>query len=428
MSGVDIGGPAAPPVPAVSRQAARERRRGGSHGAPSAPGGGARPPRSRGTTLAWALATLVFVAGLGVLGWQGYRTGLDLRGGSSLDAPRDPTAPGYEAQVRPTQVHLVTHQTAGGTIGDVWLLVEGPDRKGGAVIVVPSVMVVAPEGMEAQNLERLAKSGGLDKVREAVERAVGLGVTDATEVPYQQMVELMSVPGGISFTNPDTVVQSSPNGDRQIVHAAGSLTLEGADAVAYLDRYSDGENQIKRHSRGQVLVEAWLAALAKKGGAPSLDAAQTGGVDLTSIVDDLAAGPVTVTEVPLEAVPIPGASGFNVFRPAASQMPEFVSRLVPFPASAFPGQRARTRILDGVPDPAKRLEAALPVVAAGGEVIILGNASSFGRTATTVEYHDPSKAQAATAIAARFGVTATQSPNQTDAYDVTVTLGSDASR
>jgi len=47
-------------------------------------------------------------------------------------------------------------------------------------------------------------------------------------------------------------------------------------------------------------------------------------------------------------------------------------------------------------------------------------------TVTTVEFHSEAMAERAAPIATAFGVTATASSLQTDAIDVTVTLGPDS--
>jgi hypothetical protein len=83
-------------------------------------------------------------------------------------------------------------------------------------------------------------------------------------------------------------------------------------------------------------------------------------------------------------------------------------------------------LLDGTQNRDLILKASAPVVGAGGQITILGNADRFGVTTTRIEYHDPSQQAAAQKIAQALGNrTAVASTDQTDAFDVTVTLGSD---
>jgi hypothetical protein len=116
--------------------------------------------------------------------------------------------------------------------------------------------------------------------------------------------------------------------------------------------------------------------------------------------------------------------GFQAAAPDPVAISTLIPRIIPFPSSSFPGQRPRVRVLDGTQNPDVRLSATGPIVGAGGQITILGNADRFGVTQTRVEYHDPARADAAQAIAEALGVEAVAGA-PTDAYDVTVILGSD---
>lgn len=431
-----------PVVAPVSRAAARERRgstgdrrrtarsgtaRGRREGdgvvvAPVVPPAGAVPPRTRATTLAWTLATVVFVAGLVTLGWKGYSTSLELRGAASLDTrPKDPKKPGYEAQVRPTEVRLMAHTTASGALGDVQVLVEGPrgadggPGSGGTVIFLPSVLVVTPQGGTPTNLEKLFEAQGFDAVVAAVTETLNAGVASQTLLTHDEMVALLKPAGTITFENPDTIYETTSPGKREILFPAGQVSLDAQQAVDYLDRYAEGENQIKRHTRGLALWDAWLAALAK--------VPPPAGDDAAAVVGRLAAGEHSTQAIPIQSVPIPGSDGFSVFRADAAAMGPFVAGAIPFPTAGTPGQRLRVRLLNGTTDLGANLAAVPKVVGAGGEVVLLGNASRFGATATTVEYGDASLAPRVEAIASAVGGTTKVVDETSDAFEVTIILG-----
>ncbi len=432
-----------PVVVPVSRAAARERRgssgdrrrtsrsgaeRGRREGdgavvAPVVRAAPAAPARTRATTMAWTLATVVFVAGLVTLGWKGYSTSLELRGAASLDTrPKDPKKPGYEAQVRPTEVRLMAHTTASGALGDVQVLVEGArgadggPGSGGTVIFLPSVLVVAPQGGTPTNLEKLFEAQGFDAVVMAVTETLNAGVASQTLLTHDEMVALLKPAGTITFENPDTIYETTAPGKREILFPAGQVSLDAQQAVDYLDRYAEGENQIKRHTRGQALWDAWLAALAK---VPPPAA----GDETAAVIARLAAGEHSTQAIPIQSVPIPGSNGFSVFRADAAAMGPFVAGAIPFPTAGTPGQRLRVRLLNGTTDLGANLAAVPKVVGAGGEVVLLGNASRFGATATTVEYGDASLAPRVEAIASAIGGTTKAVDETSDAFDVTITLG-----
>lgn len=413
-----------PERPVVSRQAARERRATQRRQRRAAP---RRPARRSGVVL-YGLATLVFLAGLVVLAWKGYQTSLKIRGGNELSQVTDPTKPGYEAQVRPTPTHLVITVDSAGAVVDLAMIVEGAGRKGGAVVLIPGVTVVQGEA-EAQSLAKIAETQGMPAMVDAVEAVLGIGVTDAVVVDPVQLNALFEPSGPLTIDNADSLVRSTGEAQKEIVFPAGPLTLEPSQVSEYLSFVNQGESEVNRTVRAQVVWEAWLAQL---GTTPvsrpdtivdSVDGETQ--VDLGTLIDELAAGTVTFQQFPLERVPVPGTNGFAVYRPDEAEVVSLVSRLVPFPASAFPGQRPRVVVLNGTSDTDAALRAASPIVGAGGQIVVLGNASTFGLQSTKVEYHAPRHADAARRIAEALGVPAAVAGEQTEAKDITVTLGAD---
>lgn len=381
--------------------------------------------------VAWSLATLVFVAGLVTLGWQGYRTSLDLKGAATLDTAKRPDEPGYQAQIKPTTVQVMAHVTAADSLGDVQLLVQGSDGSGntpagagGTVIFVPSVTVVVPrDGGAPTNLEKIYADQGFDAVVAAVSDILSVGVSSQTLLTRDEMVKLIEPAGTIAFDNPDTIYVTTAPGSRDILYASGRLELTAEQAVDYLDRYAEGENQIKRFSRAQVLWGAWLTALGSTPATPAAGAAASG--DAASAVSLMAAGPHTLQAIPIESIAVPGSNGFSIFRPDAAEMPAFVAQAIPFPTSAYPGQRVRVRMVNGTKDTAAAIKNSPRAVAAGAEIVLIANAASFDVTTTRVEYGDPQMAEQAATVASGFGVAATKVGEVADAYDVTVVLGSD---
>jgi hypothetical protein len=106
-------------------------------------------------------------------------------------------------------------------------------------------------------------------------------------------------------------------------------------------------------------------------------------------------------------------------------MPTFVARTVPFPTAATPGQRARVRLLNGTTNKNAAVLVAPKVVAAGGEISLIGNAESFDQPTTRVEYAVPEARAAAEAIATALGVKATKVAKGAGSVDVDVIVGRD---
>jgi hypothetical protein len=148
-------------------------------------------------------------------------------------------------------------------------------------------------------------------------------------------------------------------------------------------------------------------------------------IDVSSLVATLARGPVNYQQLPLDRFTVPYQGGFAIYEPDAPGVSDLMSRMVPFPGSAFPGQRVRVRLLNGTTDPNAGLRAATPIVAANAQILVLGNASSFDIAATRVEYNSTKELDAAKAIATKLGAGAPVPGDDSDAIDVTVTLGKD---
>ncbi|HKY15428.1 MAG TPA: LytR C-terminal domain-containing protein [Microthrixaceae bacterium] len=409
----------------VSRDRARDRRRGGGDDDTEMI---VVESRRRTGTWLYAAATLLFVVGVAGLAWQGWETAKEVKGGNELDQVSDPDAPGYQAEVDPTPTRLLGMLDGNGDLADLVVLAEGAGRKGGAAVFVPGVTVVPHEGSTI-NLATVYEQSGWAGVTDAVGRLLGAGLTQSTPLTVDQQTALYQPVGSLTIDNPDAVIVADENGDRRTEFEAGPITLDPAGLVRYMQVVGVGESEINRASRAQLVWEAWFEAL-RSGGANALPTMAPIGegdeaVDLASVVRGLSEGEIGFQPLPLERVPVPGTGGFAVYRPDGAALAQLTPRIVPFPSSAYPGQRPRVRILNGTQDKDLLLRATGPVVGAGGQVMIIGNADGFGVPVTTVEYHDPAAAEAGAKVAEALGVTATPSDRPTDAYDVTVTLGAD---
>ena len=85
------------------------------------------------------------------------------------------------------------------------------------------------------------------------------------------------------------------------------------------------------------------------------------------------------------------------------------------------------RLLDGTGDPEHVQRVAPLVVPADAEIVVVGNADAFDYEETEIRYHTPApkrggRASCRTALGAGRLV---DDPRQTDAFDVTIVLGTD---
>ena len=422
----------------VSRDRARRKRKDrkrppetdGESTAPESEEGAPPPSRSRWGTAVFAAITLLFIAGLASLVWEGYRSAEDITGGNEVHDVNDPAAPGYQAAVVPTPVDLFVMLKPDGTLGDILLLAEGAGGLGGGVVVVPGVTVIESVAGPL-SLGEVFEISGLDGVRNSVTQMIGAGVTGFAAVSPDEMRAVLEPAGLLTIDNPDRIGIDDGSGNRETVFEAGELQLAAEEAVTYMNTVGSGEDEINRASRAQAVWESWLATVAAEGESTLPPDLQLGegdsSVEIRERIDGLAAGFVSFEQLPLERIPVPGTDLFAVYRPLEDAIAEMTLRVIPFPSSAFPGQRARVRLLNGTRDATRALKAARPVVGAGGEITALGNAEEFGQEATVVEFYDVGHSETADAIAEALGVRATFEPQSNDGFEVTVIVGSDYS-
>jgi hypothetical protein len=411
--------PASPPEapPVVSRDRARRAR--GAQGGQKDAG----PRRAFRGTRWFALASLVCVGLFTLMLWQGWETAKEIKGGNRLNQVTNPARPGYQEEVLATPSRLVGQLDANGHLADMVLL-TAPDTKGGNAVFIPSTLVVERDGQTLPLFEVYEKLGW-PSVVDSVGRFLGAGFTQTALMTSDQAQKLLTSAGTLTVDNTDPVIIPGANGSRTAAFDAGQISLTPAEAVEFMTVTGDGESPVQRSYRQQLVWQAWLdkvkadpTLLPKVAPLGEGD----GAIDISAVVKALTEADFSTTPLPVIRIPLARES----WAADPDSMSDLVSRILPFPSASFPGQRPRVRILDGTQNRELILKASSPIVSAGGQITIIGNADQFGVTSTKIEYHDPSQAAAAQKIAAALGNRqAVESTDQTDTFDVTVTLGSD---
>ncbi|UDY35754.1 LytR C-terminal domain-containing protein [Dermatobacter hominis] len=392
----------------------------------------------RGRTVWWQLGTtLAFVALLVGLAVVGYRASLLITGGGT-DKVTDPKAPGYVAEVRPTPVDLVAVTTDDGTLAAALIVSSSGGDAGGTVSALPATMSAGPgeDGLYPPIGDAYA-TGGLDELRSVLGTGLTFGFTSAEEVAAGDFKAFTGLAGPLTVKNVDNLIDNSERGKIQadpenesVRYRAGDVVLQPDEVITYLGFAGVGEKPDRQMLRHLTVWEQLLNALKGKdlsaiGASSAGDGVSGGGASaVAELLSELEGGTVRYEPVPLVQQPIPGTY-FTTMVPDAAALPTYVARVVPFPTSATPGQRARVELLNGTSKEDSALLAAPKVVAAGGEISLLGNAGSFDVAATEVEYLAPEAEQAADEIAKALGVTATEATSQSGGIDVRVTVGGD---
>jgi hypothetical protein len=337
-----------------------------------------------------------------------------------------PDDPGYQAYVVPTPTMGVMHRGADGGLVGVALLALEPDDDGGSVIAVPTATVV-PGGDDT--IADAYADRGLDAASDALGLTVGVGVADVVEVDDAQWGRLVEPAGPVEVTLDEPLAD----------WPAGPVELGADDVGPFLSALGEGETELDRLDRQQAFWNAWLPLVGDEGAGALPGEVGTG---IGRFVLGVARGEGGAAALPV--VPVlrvaggdgdaGGGPGPVRFQADDARLGELVSRTVPYPVGPRPGDRIRVRLLNGTDDRSVTTLAARTLVAGGAQISIVGNASSFDVTDTTVVYAGDERARAAESLSDVLGGGRVEEASSgqdgqvssDDEIDVTVILGDDA--
>jgi hypothetical protein len=365
------------------------------------------------------VAALVAGAALAYLGVETVRTS---RVGKSVSTVTDPALPGFEAFLDPTPTLLVVHGTGGSLVSASVLALNSGDVGGSVLLIPPATRVPLDDRAANQSLvEPVDRPVGLADVaafvgdpaaiRSPLQVVLGVGLTEVAVIDDARWAELVGPVAPLTLENPDELVG----------FPRGALALAAEQVGPYLSARREGESDLARLYRQQLFFEAWATAV----GASPDPAAVPGEVEsgIGRFVRGLARGPRRIATLPVVEVPDGEGTRTEVDAEAANDL---LSTLVPFPTAGFAGGRVRVRVLDGIGDTEHVVATAPRIVPAGSEIVVVGNADAFDYETTEIRYHHPTFRRAAQRLQEALGAgRLIDDPRQTDAFDVTIVLGTD---
>lgn len=396
------------PVPAsgLSRRELRRQR------------AGERAQRRRQMVTGLVVAfSVVAAAGAGYVAYRGGESVLDLHGQNEVEYGDN------AAEVQPTQVHLVVLRAPDDSLSALWLLaLSHGSQGGGSILAVPPQLVV--ETAYGPRVLSESAQGGIDNIRATVEQVMGLAIPDVTDLTPERLAELVGPVAPLVIDNPDNIRAA----DGTVQYAAGSLELDAQNVAGYLSARDPAENDTNRIGRSELVWDAWLSAIGASTDPNVVPGEVSSG--LGPVLREQARADVEFLTAPFDEVPIPTdgpGPAAALLRLDVAEVPAIVAQAVPFPASAFPGQRVRVRLLNGTGDPTAPTVMARVLVPLVAEITLLGDAESDAVTTTSIEYHAEGFAASAGAFAAALGLglQATVSDQATDIVDVTIVMGRD---
>ena len=369
----------------------------------------------RRRVVAGAMAVLVLVGvGLVVVGLDRVRGST---AGTYVDESLRPDEPGYVALVTPTPTMLLLQTDADGGLAGVALLALRAEDEGGSVVLIP-VATQAPFAEEGTDLLDVYADGGADTVATQLELMLNIAIGDTVELDPDGWRSLVTPVESVSLVLP------TPVGD----FPAGRIDVAATDVGRFLAARDVDESELARLDRQELFWNEWLP-LVEAGGDDALPGESDVGIG--RFVRGLARGDHEVVGLPVAPVQPSDAELFEVSEDMAA---ELIAREVPFPQEPSVGSRVRVRLLNGTDDPDLLARAAAPLVAAGAEIALTGNADSFDEPETRITYGRPRLRQKANNLRNALGVGEVEQDDaenvepadEADRIDVTVVLGADA--
>ena len=317
--------------------------------------------------------------------------------------------------------------TAAGRLVDLTVLSLADPDGGGAVLFIPAGTLTDPT-TAAFGFDRLRGAydvAGLDGVRAATAGVLNASFTDMIEVDDARLATLTAPVAPLRIENADDLVGQDATGER-ITFADGPLDLAPEQVGSYLGLRENGESDLNRLVRNQLVWEAWITSVAAAPD-PATAVPGEGGSGLGRYITHLARGSVVYETLPVEEkAEEEGGGQPDAFERLVPEVAGLVGRIIPLPTAGSPGSRVRVRILDGAGSPETVRAIVEPLVVAGGQIVAIGNADRFTYAATDVRYDSLVPQESAERMQAALAIgEITETSFGTDAFDVTIVIGSD---
>lgn len=387
------------------------------------------PRRRRVLSSVFLVITLLAVGGFAGLAWYGVDAARNVIGGTSAEVITDPQAPGFLAVVNETRVSLVVLIGADGQLDSTLLFPEPTDDGSASVVWTLGDLLVAGDDGEERTLAQIHANdpaegdggtdgtGGAAAVAEAMESVLGFRISDVTEATVEDIESIAAILAPVTVRNPSSV-SVSDGSETTVRYRSGELELSASEVADFVTVRGAGEAPEDRGLRVKATLEALGAALSDLG----LEDTGEDPRDLGAFLIRWSMADHSFVSLPVDPVAFEGS---YLYRPNGLAIIDELSGLVPFPASAFAGQRPRARILNGTTDTDAASRVASQVAALGAEIATVGNAAAFDADATTVLYSDEAFAPVAERIAEFLGAEATRVEEVSDATDIDIELGAD---
>lgn len=368
------------------------------------------PPASSVWRFGFPLFLVVSAVAIVLLVLRGADLVLDSTDGELRAALTDPTAPGFEAFVEPTDSFLIIHTNDAGTAtGATVIALASSEGSGGTVVHLPASLVVPIEGdcgpgeICIRFLSDAYDDGGAESLRSAVEGLFDVGFSDFMVVRPDQLAGLFEPVAPLPFVLADDLESVAASGVRTTRFRAGNLQLSADDAAALFGMLEPEEIETVRLARQQDLWTSWLTKLGETDdpaeALPALD------LEVVTVLASLTDGTVRQEPVPFSPsrYTLNDGTPLVLVEPDEAAVLQLSNEIFPFPTPVTPGDRPAIRLLNGTTDEALMELARATLVENRTAIAVIGNAPSLDLAFTEVSYGDPTNEAAAEVLAEALG-------------------------
>ena len=363
----------------------------------------------------WAVpsALLCLIGGATFLVLDATNAILNSADGDLNEVILDPSAPGYEIYVSPTPSLLAIIEDETENLISVALISLFPNDIGGSLIVLPPELVIG----EGLTLEEIYDSQGANGLERAIGEYVNVGFDTTSVLGNDFWNEHFSVIGDLSVTLDDDLT-TSEGGQLNVAFESGKITIPPEEIEEFLSWENKGESPYNRWLRQQNFWMAWVETAKSFSG--DIATSNNAYPELIRMISALTQGELVLFQPSLVEQQIPKLS----FATDASVLQNVMLEMIPFPIAAYEGARAKVKILDGVGGLDLPNIYVPPLVTSGAQILLLGNAESFGINTSQIIYHDEKFNDLVDDFSnALAGAELTYDPISETAIDVTVIIG-----
>ncbi len=326
------------------------------------------------------------------------------------------------------------------TVTGMALLASDPASGDGAVVLIPSKLVVDVAGFGPMTLAEAASLPDPARAANALADTLGITVDGTWELSSEALAAMVDAAGGVTVDVDTDVTGPGQGGGQVILIPAGTQTLDGASAAVYAAFLGKGEPEESRLARLDAVLSAALDGLSTDPGQVTLSLGSLGAGSVSNVPDALpgmlaalrsaeASTSVVHRTLPVSVIDAGDSQpSVGVDQSAAGELVDDL--LAGSKAASRPGGDVRVLVQNGVGTPGLGSSARDRLVADGFTYVAGGNAAKFGTPKSLVLITESTAAKRAegAAIATALGLpdSAVRLTSQGQSVaDVVVILGKD---